>query len=151
MWELTFQVPVFPFRWDLKILCIKNSGNEILKKYIIIISKALNICILIFHCNSPHTPTNIYFLWGLYVIARNWENVKFPRDSAYFGYLISFLDQVINDQSHKHKSSWWQSFLFHVFMLTYLTFTWEFSFWEFSACASEVSIETLSNVFTIVW
>ena len=118
MWELTFQVPVIPFRWDLKILCIKNIGNEIKKKKNYnhnfykpsLVAPCSNsflivkICILIFHGNSsPHTPTNIYiYLRGLYVIARNWENVRFPRDPAYFGYLISFLGEGTRSSMTNH-------------------------------------------------
>ena len=64
----------------------------------------VKICILIFHGNSsPHTPTNIYiYLRGLYVIARNWENVRFPRDPAYFGYLISFLGEGTRSSMTNH-------------------------------------------------
>ena len=46
------------------------------------------------------------------------------------------IHKSINDQSCKPKSSWWQNYLLHVCMLTFHTFTLEFSLWEFSVCSS---------------
>ena len=47
-----------------------------------------------------------------------------------------FFHKAINDQSCKLKKSWWQSYLFHVCMLTFLTFGREFSVWELFVCSS---------------
>ena len=78
-----------------------------------------------------------------YLVARGWENFKFLGDLLYWGDLISFLGErtiffhrAINAQSCKLKNSWWQNYLLHVCMLTFLTFTWEVFVWEFSVCSS---------------
>ena len=42
----------------------------------------------------------------------------------------------MNNQSCKRKSSWWKNYLSYVCMLTFLTFTWEFSLWKFSVSSS---------------
>ena len=47
-----------------------------------------------------------------------------------------FFHKDINDQSCKLKSSWWQNYLFHVSTLIFLTFSGEFSVWEFFVCWS---------------
>ena len=52
------------------------------------------------------------------------------------GGYASFFHKAISDQSCKLKNSWWQNYLFHVCILTFLTFGWEFSFWEFLVCSS---------------
>ena len=47
-----------------------------------------------------------------------------------------FFHKAINDQSCKLKNSWWENYLLHLCMLTFHTFTWEFSLKEFSVCSS---------------
>ena len=49
------------------------------------------------------------------------------------------LHNAINDQSCKLKNSWWQNYLFHVCMLTFLTLSWEFSVSEFFVWSSVLS------------
>ena len=97
-----------------------------------------------------HSPySGIFFLLGLkiflYLVARGWVNFKFLGDPLYWKDLISFLGEgdeaiflhrAISDQSCKLKNSWWQNYLFHVVMLTFLIFAWKFSVWEFSFCSS---------------
>ena len=90
----------------------------------------------------------MFFCWAknLFCILKlgDWENFKFLGDLLYWRRLISFLGSVegsffhkaINDQSCKLKKSWWQSYLFHVCMLTFLTFGREFSVWELFVCSS---------------
>ena len=46
------------------------------------------------------------------------------------------LHKAINVQSCKLKNSWWQNYLFHVCMPTFLTFSWGFSALEFFVCSS---------------
>ena len=80
----------------------------------------------------------------MYLVARGWENFKFLGDLLYWegpnflfgrgGYAIFFY-KAINDQSCKLKNSWWQSYLLHVYMLTFYSFNWEFSPWEFYFCS----------------
>ena len=82
----------------------------------------------------------------MYFAARYWENFKFLVDLLYWygtefnfwkrpGWAI-FFHKAINDQPCKLKNSWWQNYLFHLCMLTFLTFTWGFFAWEFSTCSS---------------
>ena len=89
-----------------------------------------------------HPPTHKYFFC---LVAWSWEDFKFIGELLYWGDLISFLGEkgwtiyfhkAINDQSCKLKNSWWQNYLLHVCMLTFHTFTWEFSLKEFSVCLS---------------
>ena len=62
-------------------------------------------------------------------------------------------DKVINDQSCKYKlkNSWWQNCLSHVCMLTFLTFSWEFSTGKFFICSSVLpkSQESVSSYLVI--
>ena len=46
------------------------------------------------------------------------------------------LHKAINVQSCKLKNSWWQNYLFHVCMPTFLTFSWGFSALEIFVCSS---------------
>ena len=62
----------------------------------------------------------------------------------------AFSFKAINDQSFKHKNSWWQNYLFHVCMLTFFSFiSGIFSLRSFLSV--QLFIETLKKVFTIVW
>ena len=106
-----------------------------------------------FYCYFPWyilpLPTNIFFCGGL-----NFFSVSCSSELGIFqiswgpsvvGDLISllgeggyaiFFHKAINDQSCKLRNSWWQNYLLHVCMLTFHTFTLEFSLWEFSVCSS---------------
>ena len=103
------------------------------------------ICILTFHGKCilllppPHcTPhPQIIFCGG--GGAKNFFHVLFLGDLLYWEDLISFLgdgDWVtffhkdINDESCKLKNKWWQNYLLHICILTFLTFTLEFSHFE---------------------
>ena len=55
--------------------------------------------------------------------------------SSLLGATKSF-HKAVNDKSCKLKISWWQNYLFHVCMLTFFTFSWEFSAWEFLVSSS---------------
>ena len=79
----------------------------------------------------------------MYIVTKCWEKFKFLEDLLYWGDLIFFLREgarpfssIKQSMTNHVKHSWWQHYLFHVCMLTFLTFTWEFSVWEFSVCSS---------------
>ena len=116
----------------------------------------LIVCIylLIFHSIYPPThylppqciPPTI-FLWGLKkIVSCSLGLGKFQISLGPFilgepnflfgrGGSAIFFHKAINDQSCKLKNSWWQNYLFHVCILTFPPFTWEFSVWEFSVCS----------------
>ena len=95
----------------------------------------LVVCIFVSLFFMVYTPLHpqIFFCGGwtffLYLIARGLENFKFHGDLLYWVDLIYFFSfffhKTINDQSCKPKNSWRQNYLFHVCMVTFLTFTWE--------------------------
>ena len=105
------------------------------------------ICILIFH--SIYSPTHKYCFcgggggeggWGLRIFC-TLELGDFPYSEDLISFLgrgswAIFFHKAINDQSCNLNNRWCQNYLFHVFMLTFLTFTWEFSLWECSLCSS---------------
>ena len=110
------------------------------------------ICILVSMVYNPPYPQIYFFCVGDFffrVLQLGAVKISifffFGWGVLYWGYLISFLGKgfytiffhkAINDQSCKLKNSWWQNYLLHVCMLTFRTFTWEFSLKEFSVCLS---------------
>ena len=95
-------------------------------------------------------PTLKYFFVGVIfffscLVARDWEDFKFLGDLLYWGNLISFLEDGARPFSSRKlmeewneimklmewKNSWWQNYLLDLCMLTFHTFNWELSLWDF--------------------
>ena len=83
------------------------------------------------------------------LVARGWEDFKFLGDllfwEDFFFFFFFFLEEggkaiffhkAIIDQLCKLKNSWWSNYLLHMCMLTFHTFNWEFSLWDFSVSSS---------------
>ena len=146
------------FRWDLKIPCVyKNNEYESQtnKKLIPIDCTFYHfhflvpchntfllvcLCILIFRGIVELENLCVSCNQGLVKFQVSWEH-SVLRGTKNF-------DKAINDQSCKPKNSWWRNYLFHVCMLTFLTFIWEYSAWEIFVCSS---VHSKSQVFTIIW
>ena len=146
------------FRWDLKIPCVyKNHEYESqTNKKLIPIDCTFYHFYLLVPCHNNFVLGCLCILnfRGIvelenFFVSCNKGLVKFQVSWEYsvLGRTKNF-GKAINDQSCKSKNSWWQNYLCHVCMLTFLTFIWEYSAWEMFVCSS---VHSKSKVFTIIW
>ena len=96
-----------------------------------------------------HPPTHKYFFFGAkilfsYLVARNWGHFKFLVDVLYWEKLVSlwergarlFSSMKPSVNSHINEIIVNGKIMFHVCILTFITFRWEFSVWEYFICLS---------------